>query len=177
MQENRFRERDVGLCPCFPLLLPKEAHNPPWLSFSVCFYGWYKSAMSLSWYFNHGMDEIGRSHWQSSCPASLLKQGPLDHVYWGLCPDDFEYLHGRRLHDLSWQPVPVLGHLHSEAFPHVQVEPPVHQVLPTASCAITWHYWDEPGSVLLSPSRQVLTDIVEFPSQLFLLKAEQALFS
>lgn len=62
MQENRFRERGIGLCPCLPLLLLWEAHNLPWLSSSVCIYGQYKSAMSLSWYFNHRMGEIGRNH-------------------------------------------------------------------------------------------------------------------
>lgn len=69
-----------------------------------------------------------------------------------------------RLHSLSGPSIQVHGHLHnSQALPHIQVELPVHQVLPTASCPVAWHHWTEPGSVLLTLSLQVLTDIDEIP--------------
>lgn len=50
---------------------------------------------------------------------------------------------------------------------------PGHQLLPIASCSISWHRWAEAGSILLTPS---LTDIDELPSQLSLLEAAQAQF-
>jgi len=53
----------------------------------------------------------------------------------------FEYLQGWRLHNLSGQPVPGLGHPHSEeTFPDVQMEPPVFQFVPIASCPVTGHH-------------------------------------
>lgn len=48
-----------------------------------------------------------------------------------------------------------------------------HQLLPIASCPISWHHWAEPGSMLRPPS---LTDIDEVLSQLSLLEAAQAQF-
>lgn len=44
-------------------------------------------------------------------------------------------------------------------------------LLPLTS--IAWHYWEEPGPILSTPSLQILPDIDEVPSQWCLLKAEQ----
>ena len=78
------------------------------------------------------MVEGGRDIWRSSCPTPLLKQGHLDPVAQDRVQIAFEY--HERLHNLSGQPVPVLGHPHSEkVFPDVQEEPPVFQFVPIAS--------------------------------------------
>ncbi|KAJ7423925.1 hypothetical protein WISP_31187 [Willisornis vidua] len=39
------------------------------------------------------------------------------------------------------------------------VELPVYQVLAVASCPIAWYHQEEPGSILLAPSLQILIDI------------------
>ena len=50
---------------------------------------------------------------------------------------------------ISGQPVPVLGHPHSEkVFPDVQREPPVFQSVPIAPGPVTGHHWKEPGCLL-----------------------------
>ena len=50
----------------------------------------------------------------------------------------FEYLQGVTLHSLSGQPVPVLGHSHTEkVFPYVQAELPAFHRAPTASGPVT----------------------------------------
>jgi len=55
-----------------------------------------------------------------------LKQGHLEQAVQDHVQAVFEYLQGWRLHHLPGQPVPVLGHSHSEkVFPDVQREPPV----------------------------------------------------
>ena len=80
------------------------------------------------------MVEAGRDLWRSSGPTPLLKQGHLGQVASDHVQIAFEYLQGWRLHNLSGQPVPVLGHPHSKkVFPDVQREPPVLQFVPTAS--------------------------------------------
>ena len=64
----------------------------------------------------HCMAEVGRDLWRSSGPTPLLKQGHPEPV-----AQDHEYLQGWRLHNHLGQPVPVLGHPHSEkVFPDVQ---------------------------------------------------------
>lgn len=70
------------------------------------------------------------------------------------------------------QSVPVLSQLHSEVWSSAGIS--VHQLLPVVSCAIVQHHWEEPGSIILAPSLQILTDTDEVPSLLSLLKAEQA---
>jgi len=51
-----------------------------------------------------------------------------------------KYVHGWRLHNLTEQPVPVLGHPHSDkVFPDVQREPPVFQCGPIASGPVPGH--------------------------------------
>jgi len=72
-----------------------------------------------------------------------------------------------KLHNLSEQPVPVLHHLHSkEMFPNAQMEPPVFQFVPTASCPITGHLWKEPGSELIASSLQLFIYIDKISSSL-----------
>ena len=72
---------------------------------------------------DHRMAEVGRDLCRSSAPTSLLRQGhpePVaqDHL------QTFKYIQERRLHNLSGQPVPLLGHPHSEkVFHDVQTEP------------------------------------------------------
>ena len=89
---------------------------------------------------NHGMAEAGRDLFRSPCPTPLLKQGHPERVPQDCARTAFEYLHGGRLHDLSGQPVPVLGHPHSEkVFPDVQSEPPGFQFVPIASGPVTGH--------------------------------------
>ena len=70
----------------------------------------------------------------------------------GPCPDRSEYLQGWRLHNLPGQPVPVLGHPHSEkAFPDVHREPLVFQFVPIACWPVTGHHLAQ--SSLHPPSR------------------------
>lgn len=72
----------------------------------------------------------------------------------GLCPNYFS-IHEWRLHDLSEQPVPVLGHSPSKKpFPDIQMEPPVFQFVPIASGPVTGCHWREPVSVFFAPTLQ-----------------------
>lgn len=50
---------------------------------------------------NHRIIKIGKDHWKSSHPASLLKQGPLKRVTQDFVQMGFEYLLERRFHNLS----------------------------------------------------------------------------
>jgi len=59
----------------------------------------------------------------------------------------FEYLQAERLHSLSGQAVPVLGHPHSEkVFPDVQEEPPRFQCLHIVSSPDSGNHWKELGA-------------------------------
>lgn len=81
----------------------------------------------------------------------MLKQGPREQVTQVCVHMAFECVLDRRLHSLSEQPVPVLSDPHSTVLPHVQVEFPVLQFVPIASCPIAQHRWEEPVSILLAP--------------------------
>lgn len=48
------------------------------------------AAVTQSW--DHRMVEVGREHWRSSTPTSLLKQGPLEHAAQDCIPVGVEYL-------------------------------------------------------------------------------------
>lgn len=61
----------------------------------------------------HGIVDIGRDIWRSSCPTPLQKQGHLETVVQNHVEMAFEYFWGR-LHSLSGQLVPMLGHPHSK---------------------------------------------------------------
>ena len=55
-----------------------------------------------------------------------------------------EYLQGRRIHNLSGQPVPVLCHpQREEVLPHVQLELPLLQFVPVAPCPVAGHHCKE----------------------------------
>jgi len=68
----------------------------------------------------HKISEAGRDLWRLSSPSILLQHVTRHNVQVG-----FEYLHRRRLYNLSGQSVPVLCHPHSkEVFLHIQMELP-----------------------------------------------------
>ncbi|KAJ7396540.1 hypothetical protein BTVI_144359 [Pitangus sulphuratus] len=50
----------------------------------------------------------------------------------------------------------------------------VHQFLPIAFCPTAWHHQEDPGSIILTPSLQILIDIDDVPSHLSRLEAEKA---
>ena len=94
---------------------------------------------------------IGRDLWRSSSPTPLLEQDHLEHVAQDRVQAGFEYLQRRRLHSLSGQPVPVLGHPQSkEVFSHVQMELPVFQFVPIAPCPVAGHHLKESGDLRFS---------------------------
>ena len=72
---------------------------------------------------NHRTLGVGRDLWRSSHTTPLLdkvhpEQGTQERIQ-----VDFECLQGRRLHNLSGQPVPLLCHPHrKEVFSHIEVE-------------------------------------------------------
>jgi len=79
----------------------------------------------------------------------------------------FEYLQGGRPHHLFGQPVPVLGHPHSEkVFADVQREPPVFWFVPIAFGPIAGHHRKESGPILVAPSLQMLVHMDEIPLSL-----------
>jgi len=78
---------------------------------------------------------VGRDLCGSSSPNPLPKQVHLQQAAQDLVPAGLEYLQRRRLHSLPGQAVPVLRHPQSEeVLPHVQVELPMLQFVPVASC-------------------------------------------
>ena len=87
----------------------------------------------------------------------------------------FEYLHRRRLRNLSGQPVPVLCHPHSkEVISHVQMELSLLQFGPTASFPVSRHLCKQPGPILLIPSLKILVHINKIPSQPSFLQAKSS---
>lgn len=78
----------------------------------------------------------------------------------------FEYLWGGRLRFPSGHPVPVLSYSHSKSCPYIQMELPLFQFLPFASCPVTGHHWKHPDSIFLAPSLQVFLCIGKFPLSL-----------
>ena len=87
------------------------------------------------------MVEVGKDFCGSSGPTTLLKQGHLELAAQGYVHKAFECPQGGRLHNLPWQPIPVLGCPHSKkVFPDVQREPPVFQCVPIASGPVTGHH-------------------------------------
>lgn len=88
---------------------------------------------------NHRVVQVRRDHWRWSCPNPLLKQGHLELVAQCHVKRAFERVQGWRLHNLSGQPLPLLGDPHwKKVFPDVQTEPPVLQVVPIASRLDFW---------------------------------------
>jgi len=62
-------------------------------------------------------------------------------------------------------------------FPHVQMELPVFQFVPIASCPVMGRCWKEPGPIHLTAALWIFMSTVKVPSQPSLLQAEQALVS
>ena len=83
---------------------------------------------------------VGRDLCGSSSPTPLPKQGHLQQAAQGLVQVGFEYLQRRRIHNLPGQPVPGLCHPQSEVLPHVQLELPMVQFVPTAPCPVAGHH-------------------------------------
>lgn len=94
---------------------------------------------------------------QAPCSSTVT----LEHMAPDCAQMFLEYFHWGRFHNLSKQPVPVLSHLHS-IIRHIQVELPVHHLLPIASGPIPWHHWEEPGSILLAPSFRYWQTLMRF---------------
>jgi len=87
---------------------------------------------------NYRMVKVDRGVWRLLCPTVLLKQGCLGQFSQVHVQTAFEYLQRWRLHNLSRQPVPVLGHPHSEkAFPDIQRK---HLVSVCALCLWSCHW-------------------------------------
>ena len=87
------------------------------------------------------MAGVGRELCGSFSPTPLPKQGHLQQAAQDLVQGSPEYLQRRRLRNLPGQPVPVLRHpQREEVLPHVQMELPVPQVVPTAPCPVTGHH-------------------------------------
>jgi len=77
------------------------------------------------------MGGVGKDLCGSSSPTLLPKQGHLEQAAQDLVQVGFEYLHRRRLHKSSGQPVPVLRHPQGKAvLPRVQLELPVFSLCP-----------------------------------------------
>jgi len=90
---------------------------------------------------NHRMLGVGRNLCGSSSPTPLPKQGHLQQAAQDRVQAGPECLQRRRIHNLPGQPFPVLRHPQSEEFlPHVQLELPVPQFVPTAPCPVTGHH-------------------------------------
>lgn len=86
--------------------------------------------MCCTYYSSHGVTKWLRWEWKEP----FLKQSSLQQIVKD-CIQGFKYLQGRRLRNLTEQPVSVLSHPHSKkAFPDVQREH-VFQLVPIASCA------------------------------------------
>jgi len=81
--------------------------------------------------------KLGKDLWRPSGPTPLLKQGHLEPVAQDHLQMAFEYPQGWRLHRLSGQPVPGLGHPHSETvFPDIQTS----HVSACVSFLWSWHW-------------------------------------
>lgn len=76
-------------------------------------------------------DEGGRDLQRPFCPTPLLKEGHLEQGAHGQMA--FEYLQRWRLHNLLGQPVPALGHFHSEKSFMILRTEPVFLSVPIAS--------------------------------------------
>ena len=115
-------------------------------------------------YLCHRLVEVGRDLWRSSGPTLQLKQGHLEPAAQDSVQTAFEFLQGGRLHNLSGQLVPVLGHLHSrKVFPDVQREPPVFHCVPMASGPVRGHHQKQSGSVFFVPPFRYLYTLMRPP--------------
>jgi len=73
--------------------------------------------------------------------SPLPKQGHLQKAAQDCIQAGFEYLQGRKIHNPSGEPVPVLCHPQREEVPPpVQMELPMFQFVPVAPCPVTGHH-------------------------------------
>ena len=78
---------------------------------------------------NHRIAGVGRDLQRSSSPTLLPKQVPYNRLHEVDIQMGLEYLHRRRLHKLSGQPVPVLHHSYrKKVLPHVFTELPMFKL-------------------------------------------------
>jgi len=99
------------------------------------------------------MTEVGRDLWRSSCPTPLLKQKHLQQIAQDDVQLAFEYLQGRKLHNLPGQPVPVLSHS------HIQAKPPVSWAPVCAHCFLSCHW---------TPLQRAWLYLYIFPSNIYI---------
>ena len=84
---------------------------------------------------------VGKDLCGSSSPTLLPKQGHLQQAAQDRVQAGLEYLQRRRLHNLPGQPVPVLRQpQREEVLPHVQLECPMLQFVPTAPCPVAGYH-------------------------------------
>jgi len=97
--------------------------------------------MSVNWPITTGWLRVEGASGGYLVQPSLLNQGHLQLVAQDSVCMAFKHLQGWRLHSHSGQPVPVLGHPHSEnVFSDTQREAPVFQFVPFASGPVTEHH-------------------------------------
>lgn len=105
----------------------------------------------LFWSQYHRKVEAGRDHWGSSSPTSLLKQGHPGHITQDCLQTALEHLQGKRLHNLSRQPISVLSHPHSKKSSSLGRTP---CILVYAHCLLLYCL-APPRPILLTPSLQI----------------------
>jgi len=117
---------------------------------------------------NHRTVEIGKDLWTLSGPTTMLKQGHLEPTAQDCIQAAFQYLQGWRLHKLSGQLMPVLGHSHNkEVFPKVQREPPVFQFVPIDSGTVASNHCKKSSSLIFISSHEVFIHIEKVSLRLF----------
>ena len=72
---------------------------------------------------------------------TLSKQGHLEQAAQGLVRAGLEYLHKRKIHNLTGQPVPGLRHpQREEVLRHAQTKHPMLYFVPIAPCPVAGHH-------------------------------------
>lgn len=56
------------------------------------------------------------------------------------------------------------------------MKPPVFQIVPVASCAVTEHHWEGPGTIFFTTYPQIFIQVAKLPAVPSLLRAKQSLF-
>lgn len=137
-----------------------ESRRQLWMAYII--FMW-MSGFHLHLLLLHRITEQSRLQGTSGFPPSSI-QYPLplttsypktEQVSEGLGQLSFEYLKGWRHHNLSEQPSPAFAHLHNlerKKVLSVQIEFPIFQLVPIASCPVSGHYWGKPGSIFLAPA-------------------------
>lgn len=94
---------------------------PHWHNYKDKSAQWRRKIQTLPWVKecnsqkqSYAIVEVGRNLWSSSSPTPCSKQGDLEQVTRDCAQSGFECLQGRRLQNLSGQPVPVLDDSHNK---------------------------------------------------------------